>query len=163
MSNQVDDQIAWKRLQVVWIVLLSSVFLGSLCFVFWINLSASSSSFLRICLPSLIVFAYLLQLCSFLSSCVYRRGAGSTLLSHHRRLSNVCTFYFVFSSLFWVWFIGAVVGVSKYRAFLHPITGLDDSFSFFYVFYGLLQLWMFVFSFIGFLSARDHIGFGKTK
>ena len=79
---------------------------------------------------SLIVFAYLLQLCSFLSSCVYRRGVGSTLLSHHRRLSNVCTFYFVFSSLFWVWFIGAVVGVSKYRAFLHPITGLDDSFSF---------------------------------
>ena len=33
MSGHVDEQIAWKRLQVVWIVLLSSVFLGSLCFV----------------------------------------------------------------------------------------------------------------------------------
>tara|TARA_A100001015_G_scaffold306313_1_gene400390 strand:- start:336 stop:878 length:543 start_codon:yes stop_codon:yes gene_type:complete len=163
MKEQMNDQINWKRAQIIWLIFLATTLLGSLCFALWINLSRTSSEIVRVLLPSLIVITYLLQISSFLATYVYRRGANEDVSSHYLKQSKVSLFYYVFSSLFWVYFIGAVIGFSKVRGALYPISGLDASLAVLFAFYAVIQLSLFLFSVRGLLSAGARFRFNKVQ
>jgi len=153
MNQDTRNPLDGKRAQVIWLVFLISTLLNSLCFVLWINLAKTSTEFARILLPSLIAFSYLLQISGFLASCVYRRCANSNALLQHLKQARVSIFYYVLSSVFWLYFIVAVVGFAKVRGAFYPISGLDTSLGILFAFYALTQLLLFIMSVFGLISS----------